>query len=289
MTNLEDKVAFITGAASGIGLELSRACGAAGMSVMLADVDAERLSDAETLLLGAGLDVAAVHCDVCDISSFANAADVTINRFEKVHLLANNAGIFLEGGAGDIPLDKWRWAIDANFASVVYGVETFLPLIRSHGEGGHILNTASMAALVGFSGLASYVATKHAVFGYSESIAGQLRPEGIGVSVLCPGFVNTQIADIARYDSAQGVAANPEVAEAVEQGMSPEVVARYTLQEIQNDSLYIFTHPGTRDEAMERFEAISVAYDRTTASEIINSDPDAQRIARKGIVEDLSR
>lgn len=289
MNDLEGKTAFITGAASGIGLELARACGEAGIKVMLADIDDAGLGKAEASLKGSGLDVAAVRCDITDLESIRSAADATVKRFGKVHLLANNAGVFLEGGAGEISLDKWRWVTDVNFTSVVYGVETFLPLIRSHGEGGHIINTASMAGLVGFAGLASYVATKHAVFGYTESIAGQLRDEGIGVSVLCPGFVNTQIADVARYEEDGEEANNPEVAAAVSQGMSAEVVARYALEQIQNDALYIFTHPGTRDEAMERFDAIAAAYYRTAASEIINSDPDARRVAKKEIIEDLAR
>lgn len=289
MKNLDGKTAFITGGASGIGLELARAFGGAGMGVMLADIDKRGLRDAEDSLGGAGLNVATVRCDITDVTSVQSAADMTIKHFGKVHLLVNNAGVFLEGGAGDLSLDKWRWVMDVNFMSVVYGVETFLPLIRSHGEGGHIINTASMAGLVGFAGLASYVATKHAVFGYSESIAGQLEAEGIGVSVLCPGFVNTQIANIARYGGDGGDDNNPEIVAAVSQGMSPDVVARYALEQVQNGAIYIFTHPGTRGEAMERFEAIAAAYDRTAASEIINSDPDAQRVASKDIVEDLSR
>ena len=188
MKELVDKVAFITGGASGIGLELARACAESGMNVMLADIDEDALSQAIADLKADGLEAQSVRCDVTDVDSIRAAAQATTDAFGKVHLLANNAGVFLEGGAGDIPLEKWRWVIDVNFTSVVYGVEVFLPLIRSHGEGGHILNTASMAALAGFGGLASYVATKHAVFGYSESIATQLKSEGIGVSVLCPGL-----------------------------------------------------------------------------------------------------
>jgi NAD(P)-dependent dehydrogenase (short-subunit alcohol dehydrogenase family) len=289
MKELVDKVAFITGGASGIGLELARACAESGMNVMLADIDEDALSQAIGDLETDGLEARSVRCDVTDLDSIRAAAQATIDAFGKVHLLANNAGVFLEGGAGDISLEKWRWVIDVNFTSVVYGVEIFLPLLRSHGEGGHILNTASMAGLAGFAGLAAYVATKHAVVGYSESIAGQLESEGIGVSVLCPGFVNTRIADIARYESEGDEANNPEIAAAVKEGMSPEVVAKFALEQIQSDALHIFTHPGTRGEAMERFQQIADAFDRTEASEIINSDPDARRISEKKIIEDMSR
>ena len=289
MKELVDKVAFITGAASGIGLELARACADSGMNVMLADIDENGLSQAISDLRADGLEARSVRCDVTDVDSVRAASQETIDAFGKVHLLANNAGVFLEGGAGDIPLERWRWVIDVNFASVVYGVEVFLPLIRSHGEGGHILNTASMAGMVGFAGLASYVATKHAVFGYSESIAGQLESEGIGVSVLCPGFVNTRIADIARYAGEGDETNNPKISAAVSKGMSPGVVARFALEQIQREAVHIFTHPGARGEAMERFERIAGAFDRTEASEIINSDPDARRIAEKEIIEDMSR
>ena len=289
MKELVEKVAFITGAASGIGLELARACADAGMHVMLADIDEEGLSKATSDLKADGRDVQSVWCDVTDVDSILAASQATIDAFGKVHLLANNAGVFLEGGAGDIPLEKWRWVIDVNFMSVVYGVETFLPLIRSHGEGGHILNTASMAGMVGFAGLASYVATKHAVYGYSESIASQLESEGIGVSVLCPGFVNTRIADVARYKSEGDETNNPEIAAAISKAMSPKVVAKFALEQIQREAVHIFTHPGTRGEAMERFEQITKAFDRTEASEIINSDPDARRIAAKEIIEEMSR
>jgi NAD(P)-dependent dehydrogenase (short-subunit alcohol dehydrogenase family) len=289
MKELADKVAFITGGASGIGLELARGCAESGMNVMLADIDEDALSQAIADLKADGLEAQSVRCDVTDVDSIRAAAQATTDAFGKVHLLANNAGVFLEGGAGDIPLEKWRWVIDVNFTSVVYGVEVFLPLMRSHGEGGHILNTASMAGLAGFAGLASYVATKHAVFGYSESIAGQLESEGIGVSVLCPGFVNTRIADIARYEGEGDETNNPEIAAAVKEGMSPEVVAKFALEQIQRDALHIFTHSRTRGEAMERYEHIAAAFDRTEASEIINSDPDANRVAAKEIIEDMTR
>ena len=289
MKDLLNKVAFITGAASGIGLELARACAESGMNVMLADIDEDGLSQAISDLKTNGLEVHSIRCDVTDVDSIRAASQATIDAFGKVHLLVNNAGVFLEGGAGDIPLEKWRWVIDVNFASVVYGVEVFLPLIRSHGEGGHILNTASMAGLVGFAGLASYVATKHAVFGYSESIARQLKVEGIGVSALCPGFVDTRIADVARYQGEGDEMNNPDISAAVSEGMSPAVVARFALEQIQNEAVHIFTHPGTRSEAMERYKTIATAYDITEASEVINSDPDARRIATKENIEDMSR
>ena len=289
MQNLDGKIAFVTGAASGIGFELARACGSAGMGVMLADIDDDGLRAAEAKLAEAGLDVGTVHCDITDIQSVQSAAEATIQRFGKLHLLANNAGVLIEGGAGETSIDKWRWAIAVNFTSVVYGVETFLPLIRAHGEGGHILNTASVAGLVGFSGLAAYVATKHAVFGYTESIAAQLQDEGIGVSVLCPGMVNTRIAEVARYDDSDEETEDSGFAEAVSQAMSPEVVARYTLEQIQEDAVHIFTHPGTRDEILERYGNLKNALDVTAASEIINSDPDSKRQARKEIIEDLAK
>lgn len=286
MKDLGNKVAFITGAASGIGFELARECGARGMKVMLADIDEEGLGDAERALRDSDVAVATVRCDVTDPESIRSAAQATTDRFGKVHLLANNAGVYLEGGAGELSLQKWRWVIDANLMSVICGVETFLPLIRTHGEGGHILNTASVAGLVGFAGVASYIATKHAIVGYSESLAWQLESEGIGVSVLCPGFVATRIADIERYGQ-EGESNNPNVAVAVSQGMSPATVAKFALEQVQSGALHILTHPGSRDVILERYVSLTKALDTAAGSEIIMSDPDSRRIAARDHIEDM--
>ncbi len=289
MKNLVGKVAFITGAASGIGLALARSSGELGMRVMLADIDQAALSDAVSQLRAERIEADGVICDVTSEQSLRAAAAATIERFGKVHLLVNNAGVLVVGGVGENSLETWRWAMDVNVMGVVYGTEIFLPLIRQHGEGGHILNTASVGGHVAFGGVLAYSTTKHAVVGYTEALADQLKEEGIGVSALCPGFTSTRIAETERFDGNQESTAGKDsgFVEAVEAGMSPEVVAKFTLEQIQQDALYIFTHPGTRDEVAGRWSVISKAFDVTDASEVINSDPDAQRIARKDEVDSL--
>ena len=281
MRDLQGKVAFITGAASGIGFALARACGAEGMKVMVADIDLQALDTAVSLLSNEQIAAAGVICDVTNEQSLQAAADYTIERFGKVNMLVNNAGVLVVGGAGENSLDTWRWAMDVNVMGVIYGTEIFLPLVREHGEGGHILNTASVGGHVAYGGALAYCATKHAVVGYTEALADQLKDESIGVSVLCPGFTNTRIAATERFDANQesGAVKGSGFVEAVEAGMSPEVVATFALEQVQRDALYIFTHPGTRGEVAERWSLISEAFDATDGSEVINSDPDAKRIA----------
>jgi NAD(P)-dependent dehydrogenase (short-subunit alcohol dehydrogenase family) len=289
MINLSQKVAFITGAASGIGLALARACGEQGMRVMLADIDQSALDDAVDSLQSEGIGAASVICDVGSEESLRAAAAATVKVYGKVHLLVNNAGVLVVGGAGENSFDTWRWAVDVNVLGVVFGVEVFLPLLREHGEGAHILNTASVGGHVGYAGVLAYNTTKFAVVGYTESLADQLKGEDIGVSMLCPGFTNTRIADHDRYESNDsGVGGEGSAfGDAVQTGMSPAVVAGFALEQIQQNALYIFTHPGTRGEVEARFPKISSAFDATDASELINSDPDAKRIAEKESVSGL--
>lgn len=289
MKDLAGKVAFITGGASGIGLELARACATEGMKLMLADIDQVALDTVVAEFKAQGTEAAGVICDVSDVESLRAAANATIEQFGKVHLLANNAGVLVTGGAGETSLDTWRWAMDVNVMGVVYGVEVFLPLIRAHGEGGHILNTASVGGHAGFSGVLAYCTTKHAVVGYTDSLAAQLADENIGVSALCPGFVNTRIAETERYDENSNAAGDMDkgFVGAVESGMSPEVVGQFAIEQVKQGALFIFTHPGTRGEVEERFPRVSAAFDVTEASALINSDPDAKRIADKKDVGDL--
>ena len=193
MDTYDGKVAFITGAAGGLGLALARALGQRGAKVMLADVDQQRLSAACNGLIREGVDAAHVVCDVSDADAVRLAATTTIDRFGKVHFVINNAGVSLGGPTGDIAIEDWNWIVNINLMGVVHGVEAFTPILAAQGEGGHILNPASMAGHLAITGGAPYTATKYAVVGYSESIRQELAPQGIGVSVLCPGWVRTAI------------------------------------------------------------------------------------------------
>jgi NAD(P)-dependent dehydrogenase (short-subunit alcohol dehydrogenase family) len=192
MRDLSDRTAFVTGGASGIGFALARAFGEAGMKVMLADVEADALATAARTLREGGLDVRGVVCDVTDPASVQDAAEAAFKAFGNVHVVCNNAGV---GGTGidEISLDTCRWVIDVNLMGVVHGIHAFLPHLRAHGEGGHIVNTASMAGMNSGLGFSAYSASKFAVVNMSEGLATRLKPLGIGVTVLCPGFVRTRI------------------------------------------------------------------------------------------------
>src|ERR1700694_360227 len=198
MRELAGKTAFVTGGASGIGLALGRAFAQAGMKVMLADIESEALAAAVKSLHNFGPAVRSVICDVADASSVERAANASYEAFGHVHVVCNNAGVAAGGGIDTISLDNWRWVLDVNLMGVLHGIRSFLPHIRGHGEGGHIVNTASMAGMHGGLGFSPYAASKFAVVAMSEGLAMQLKPFGIGVSVLCPSFVRTRIVESGR-------------------------------------------------------------------------------------------
>ena len=198
MQNLRGKTAFVTGGASGIGFALGQAFAQAGMRVTLADIETDALAVAVKQMRGFELDVRGVVCDVSDPTAVEYAAKETYASFGNVHVVCNNAGVAGGSGIDDISLETWRWVLDVNLMGVLHGIRTFLPHIRSHGEGGHFVNIASMAGLNSGMGLSPYSASKLAVVNMSEGLAKQIAPLGIGVTVVCPGFVRTRISDSPR-------------------------------------------------------------------------------------------
>ncbi len=198
MRELAGKTAFVTGGASGIGFALGRAFAQAGMKVMLADIEADALDAAVKTLRDVGPDVRGVTCDVADPVSVERAARASYETFGNVHVVCNNAGVAGGGGIDAISLDTWQWVLDVNLMGVLHGIHAFLPHIRAHGEGGHIINTASMAGMQSGLGFSPYATSKYAVVAMSEGLAMQLKPLGIGVTVLCPGFVRTRISESGR-------------------------------------------------------------------------------------------
>lgn len=274
MREFTGKTAFVTGGASGIGLALGQAFAQAGMKIMLADVEADALASAVKSLQDSGFEARGVACDVADADSVDRAARETLAAFGKVHVVCNNAGVAAGGGIDAISLDNWRWVLDVNLMGVVHGIRAFLPHIRAHGEGGHIVNTASMAGMNAGLGFSPYVASKFAVVGLSEGLAMQLAPHGIGVSVLCPEFVRTRIGDSGRNRPARygetppldpqspAAAMVAEIAQRIEAGLAPEAVAARVLAAIRNDEFYVFTHPDMRGAVEGRFAAILAAMDK---------------------------
>jgi NAD(P)-dependent dehydrogenase (short-subunit alcohol dehydrogenase family) len=274
MREFAGKTAFVTGGAGGIGLALGRAFAQSGMKVMLADIEADALHAAVKSLQEISPDISGTICDVADAASVERAAQASFDAFGKVHVVCNNAGVAAGGGIDHISLDNWRWVIDVNLMGVLHGIKSFLPHIRAHGEGGHIVNTASMAGMQTGLGFSPYGATKFAVVSMSEGLATQLKPHGIGVSVLCPSFVRTRIGESGRnrperygqslpLDPASPAAAVvAEIARQIEVGLDPASVAAGVLEAIRQDEFYIFTHPGMRAEVEPRFAAILAAMDK---------------------------
>ncbi len=208
MKDFKGKTAFVTGGASGIGLSMARQFGRAGMNVVVADIDERAARGAAERLVSEQIKAVPVVVDVTDRGSVRESALEAIAAFGKIHLVCNNAGVAVGGPIGTVKDRDWDWIIDVNLKGVIYGVETFVPLIKGHGEGGHFVNTASMAGMISPPGMEPYTATKFAVVAMSEGWAAQLAPFNIGVSVLCPGFVRTRIHESgrARQDKYGGTA-----------------------------------------------------------------------------------
>jgi NAD(P)-dependent dehydrogenase (short-subunit alcohol dehydrogenase family) len=226
-------------------------------------------------------DVRGVTCDVADPVSIEHAAQASYDAFGNIHVVCNNAG----GGSGidNISLETWRWVLDVNLLGVVHGIRTFLPHMRAHGEGGHIVNTASMAGMNSGLGFSPYSASKFAVVNISEGLAKQLAPLGIGVTVLCPGFVRTRIWESGRNRHERyGPAHSPDpasdagklaanLAELGRSGLDPSDVAAQVLTAIRDNELYVFTHFGAewRSELVERFDAILAAMDKAAGRKVV--------------------
>ncbi len=279
MQELAGKTAFVTGAASGIGFALSRRFAEAGMKVMLADIETDALTAAVKNLRDFRPEVRGVACDVADPASLERAAQASYEAFGNVHVVCNNAGVGGGSGIDDISLDTWRWVLDVNLMGVLHGIRTFLPHIRTHGEGGHIVNTASMAGMNSGHGFSPYSASKFAVVNMSEGLAKEVAPLGIGVTVLCPGFVRTRISGSGRNrpqrygpmpipnpESAAGKLV-ARLAELGRAGLDPSEVAAQVLTAIRENELYVFTHSGPdwRVELEQRFGGILAAMDQAAA------------------------
>jgi NAD(P)-dependent dehydrogenase (short-subunit alcohol dehydrogenase family) len=273
MRELAGKTAFVTGGAAGIGLALGRAFAQSGMKVMLADIEADALQAAVKSLQEISPDISGTICDVAEAASVERAAQAAFDAFGNVHVVCNNAGVAAGGGIDHISLDNWRWVIDVNLMGVLHGIRSFLPHIRAHGEGGHIVNTASMAGMQSDLGFSPYGASKFAVVSMSEGLSLRLKPHGIGVSVLCPSYVRTRIGESGRnrperYGQSQPLdpaapagAMVAEIARHIEAGLDPATVATRVLTAIREDQLYVFTHPGMRAEVEARFATILAAMD----------------------------
>jgi NAD(P)-dependent dehydrogenase (short-subunit alcohol dehydrogenase family) len=290
MQDVSGKVAFITGGASGMGLGMARVFSAAGMRVAIADVREDHLEAALRLFREPHPGVHAIRVDVADRKAMAHAAVETEQLFGKIHVLCNNAGVGLIGSLTEASYDDWDWAMGVNLDGVFNGIHEFVPRIRSHGEGGHIVTTASMGGLFAAGNAGIYNASKYAAVALMEQLRPELAPHGIGVSAFCPGLVNTNIHEVERLRPTRyartGYAAHAAEQAAREQfmksrilpaGMDPMEVGRRVLQGIRRNDLYILTHPEYEPGLRERFEALLAAMP-------LEAGPPAARVAAEAVV-----
>jgi len=262
---LSGKVAVVTGGASGIGLALARRFAGEGMAVVLADIEVAALDAAASIVGEAGHDVLAVPTDVSDPASVDLLADAVFRRFDAVHILCNNAGVTGASGGTEWekPLDDWNWVLGVNFFGVVHGVRAFMPRLLEQGEG-HIVNTASVAGLLPVPFMGPYTVSKHAVVAFSEAMFHELAMTGseVGVSVLCPGFVATRLADSVRArperfggpaDVTPGADLILDLARGmVEAGSPASEVATAVVDAVRAKQFWILTHDEYLDPIVQR-------------------------------------
>jgi len=252
----------VTGAASGIGRALAKALAAEGAKLVLADVDEDAANEvAESIVKGGGQSVA-IRTDVTDRAQVKALADRAFDAFGAVHVLCNNAGVALWGGLESATHRDWQWVLGVNLWGVIHGLEAFLPRMIASGEAGHVVNTASMAGLVATRGLGVYNTSKYAVVGLSETLAKDLEPYRIGVSVICPMGVATRIRESARNRPAHLVNAAASAAEPVAlmgRTLGPEAVAALTIRAIRENRLYVITHREGLEPLRRRFQRLEGA------------------------------
>jgi NAD(P)-dependent dehydrogenase (short-subunit alcohol dehydrogenase family) len=274
MKDLAGKTAFVTGAASGIGFGIASALAQAGVKVMLCDIEEAALASALEKLKATNADVDGVRADISLKDGLSAAAEATVARYGKVHILVNNAGVVGGGPYGMWSEAAWDWALGVNLRAVIWGIELFGPLIERHGEGGHIVSTASIAGLISGSSNA-YNVSKYGVVALSEGLRLELAPRGIGVSVLCPGFIRTQIMDSSRNlpERFAGKIGRPPATGAmaerikssrdrIAQGIDPLYVGELVREGIENDWPYIFTDTEFEPLIEMRFANIKAGFDR---------------------------
>jgi len=286
MNQFSGKTVVVSGGAEGIGFGIAHAMGKQGMNVVLGDIDNKQLDVARAKLENDGINVLTVEMDVTNLTQWQNLAEKTIERFGKVHMLVNNAGVGSTPGTIEQTDDKdWRWVLDVNLMGVIYGTQTMVPLMKQHDEDSWLINVASMAGMMGVPTAGAYTATKVAVVGMSESWYAELKPHNIHVSVLCPAFVKTRINLSGRNKPSELLSEREKNAasdaslssmakhmqKVIDNGLPPSVVGERVVEALNHKELYIFTHPNYRQVVQKRFKAIDEAFARSEKSELLAS------------------
>lgn len=262
MDVLRGRVAVVTGGGSGIGRALAEALAREGTRLVVADVEEPAAGAVADGIRGRGGDAIAVRTDVSDLSQVQALADHAFSHFGEVHILCNNAGVALQGALQDATHKDWQWVLGVNLWGVIHGLEAFLPRMIAQRQPGHIVNTGSMAGLIASAGLGVYNASKYAVVGISETLVKDLRPHGIGVSVLCPMGVSTRIQRSARNRPLHLRNDEERVSAAVEligKYLEPERVAAMTVAAIRANRLYVLTHDESLEPLRRRFQRLEQA------------------------------
>ena len=264
ISDLAGKTAVVTGGASGIGLGIARQLRAEGMQVVIADIERAAL-DAAAEEIGA----VGVVTDVASLESVQALAQETVSRFGAVDVVCNNAGVGSGARVADMTPADWDWILGVNLLGVIHGVQAFLPLLSANAEGGHMVNTASMSGLRVRPGAGGYAVTKFGIVALTETLAMELAADGskVGVSVLCPGMVRTNIKASTRNrpgDLAGGALADYDI-ETTELGarmrwLDPDEVGRITVRAIRRGDLYAITHPEQVGEIEERHRRLEAAF-----------------------------
>lgn len=275
MENFDERATVITGGANGIGFATAREFARRGARVMLGDIDRSALDDAVAILRADGVDAYGVVCDVRKLDDVERLADEAFRVFGDVHVVFNNAGIAYAGPIVDTSHDDWRFVIDVDLWGPIHGVEAFLPRLIAQGGESHMVFTSSFAGLIPNVGLGPYCVAKYGVVALAETLAREARPNGIGVSVLCPMIVETDLlANTERVRSADYGPATPSPAETVQQLASAptddsvlnvEDVARLTADAILANRLYVLPHRAARDSIRRRFERIDRTFEDQAA------------------------
>jgi NAD(P)-dependent dehydrogenase (short-subunit alcohol dehydrogenase family) len=265
MMEVQGKVAFVTGGAAGIGLGMAQAFVRAGMKVVIADIRRDHLDEALSGFRGSP-QVHGIQMDVTDRKAMTKAADEAVRVFGKVHVLCNNTGVGVAGPLKLATYDDWDWVMGVTLSGTINGVCTFLPRILAHGEGGHIVNTSSMAGILPHPGMGLYNTAKFAVVGLSESLREELAAENVGVSVLCPGPINTRIHEAEKTRPARfansGLTETTKVLQKMKDNplfMDPGAVGEMALEAILKNKMYILTHAEFGDGIRARHAALEAA------------------------------
>jgi NAD(P)-dependent dehydrogenase (short-subunit alcohol dehydrogenase family) len=266
LQNIEGKTAFVTGGASGIGLGIAKALLGAGMNVVIADIRDDHLAEASEEL-GSAEKILALKLDITDRDAYAKAADAAEARFGNLHILVNNAGVAVVGPTELASFADWDWVMNVNLGGTINGIVTILPRIIAHGEGGHIVNTASMSGIMPHPGATIYGTGKGAVVSMIECMRGELEPKGIICSAFCPGAVQSNIAEAGKTRPDElAETGYAEADKRRQQGgnfshlfQTKEEVGQRVLRGILADELYILTHSEFRDGVTDRANAMIAA------------------------------